>query len=182
MGFTDLSVRRPVATTLISVGMLLFGIMGYLSMPTSDMPSVDFPTIQVNAGMPGASPETMAATIATPLEGAFADISGLASMTSTNGTGQTSITIQFSLDRNIDSAAQDVQAAISKAILPQGLPNPPTFTKVNPSDQPILYIAMRSDALPLSTVNRYADLYVGKRIATIRGISQVVIYGNRNMP
>ncbi|MCJ7593992.1 MAG: efflux RND transporter permease subunit, partial [Desulfobacterales bacterium] len=179
MGFTDLFIRRHVATTLISIGMLLFGVMGYLMMPTTDMPNVDFPTIQVSAGMPGANPETMASTVATPLEGAFADISDVVSMTSSSSTGQTAITLQFGLDRNIDAAAQDVQAAISKAVLPQGLPRPPVFSKVNPSDQPILYITMGSETLPLSTVNQYADLYVAKRISTIKGVSQVVVYGEQ---
>ena len=139
MSPTELFIRRPVMTTLVSVGLLLFGIIGYFSLPTSDLPAVDYPTIQVTASLPGASPETMASAVATPLESEFTDISGLDSMSSNSILGQTTITLQFKLSRNIDAAAQDIQAAISKAVLPSNLPQQPTYSKVNAAEQPILW-------------------------------------------
>src|SRR5579872_4326077 len=135
MNITELFIRRPVMTVLVMVGILLFGIAGYRALPVSDLPNVDFPTIQVNAGLPGASPETMASSVATPLERQFSTIPGLDSMTSTSARGSTSITLQFSLDRDLDAAAQDVSSAIIGALrrLPDGMPSQPTFRKVNPA-------------------------------------------------
>ena len=153
MTIPEFFIRRAVTTTLVMAGLLGFGILSYRSLPVSDLPNVDFPTISVTAGLPGASPETMASSVATPLEKQFSSIAGVDSMTSTSALGATSITIQFALDRNIDAAAQDVQAAISKAArqLPTGMPAPPSYQKVNPADQPILYLALSSPTLPLST-------------------------------
>ena len=152
---TDLFIRRPVMTALLMLGILFFGLMGYRLLPVSDLPNVDFPTIQVSASLPGASPDTMAAAVATPLEKQFSTIAGIDSMTSTSALALTNITIQFSLDRSIDGAAQDVQAAIAKAAsqLPPGIPTPPTFQKVNPADQPIFYLALSSSTAPLYAVD-----------------------------
>src|SRR5205085_1938037 len=147
--------KRPIATTLVMVGILFFGVIGYRGLPVSDLPTVDYPTINVNAGFPGASPETMAATVATPLETAFASIPGIDQITSSSSQGSTNITLTFVLSRGIDAAAQDVQTAISRVVrqLPQGMPAPPSYNKSNPSDQPILFFAVQSQTLPLSTVN-----------------------------
>ena len=133
-------------TTLIMIGILLFGAAGYRALPVSDLPNVDLPTLLVTASLPGASPETMAAAVATPLENQFSTIAGMNSMSSSNSLGNTRITLEFDLARKLDGAAVDVQAAITQAsrMLPQGMPTPPTFTKVNPADQPILYIALTS--------------------------------------
>ncbi|MFH1059376.1 MAG: efflux RND transporter permease subunit [Pseudomonadota bacterium] len=179
MGPTELFIRRPVATTLICLGMLLFGVMGYLSLPTSDLPSVDYPTITVSAGLPGASPETMATAVATPLEREFTDISGLSSMSSSSTQGSTSVTLQFDLSRNIDAAAQDVQAAISKAVLPANMPTPPTYSKSNASAQPVFYMSMGSETIPLYLVNDYGQTFVARRISMINGVAQVLIYGEQ---
>ena len=143
MHFTELFIRRPVMTTLVMLAILLFGVMSYRYLPVSDLPNVDFPTILVTVNLPGASPETMASAVATPLERQFSTIAGLDSMSSTNALGVSQITLQFNLSRNLDAAAQDVQSAISKAgnQLPPDLPNPPVYQKVNPADQPILYLA-----------------------------------------
>src|SRR5215510_4647043 len=140
MTASGLFIRRPVMTTLVMMDILVFGVFAYRLLPVSDLPSVDFPTIQVNASLPGASPETMAASVATPLEKQFSTIAGIDSMTSVNALGLTSITIQFELSRSLDAAAQDVQAAIAKtgSQLPPELPNPPSYQKVNPADSPIL--------------------------------------------
>jgi hydrophobic/amphiphilic exporter-1 (mainly G- bacteria), HAE1 family len=179
MNIPELFIRRPVTTTLVMMGILIFGIMGYRLLPVSELPNVDFPTIQVSSSLPGASPETMASSVATPLEREFSTIAGLDSMTSTSALGLTRITLQFSLERNIDAAAQDVQTAISKAarLLPADLPTPPTFRKVNPADQPILYLALSSSILPLSTVHEYADTLMAQRISMINGVAQVQIFG-----
>ena len=179
MNIPELFIRRPVTTTLVMLGILIFGIMGYRLLPVSELPNVDFPTIQVSSSLPGASPETMASSIATPLEREFSTIAGLDSMTSTSALGLTRITLQFSLERNIDAAAQDVQTAISKAarLLPSDLPNPPSFKKVNPADQPILYLGLSSSILPLSTVHEYADTLMAQRISMINGVAQVQIFG-----
>ena len=151
MNFTALFISRPVMTTLVMLGILIFGIAAFLHLPVSDLPNVDFPTIQVSVSLPGASPETMASAVATPLEKQFSTIAGIDSMTSTSVLGNTQIIIQFSLSRNIDGAAQDVQAAITQAQrqLPQNLPSPPTYQKVNPADQPILYIALTGPTIPM---------------------------------
>jgi HAE1 family hydrophobic/amphiphilic exporter-1 len=179
MNIPELFIRRPVMTTLVMVGILLFGVMGYRALPVSELPNVDFPTIQVSANVPGSSPETMASSVATPLEREFSTIAGLDSMTSISGLGNTQITLQFTLGRDIDAAAQDVQTAISKAarLLPQDMPTPPYFRKVNPADQPIFYLALGSKILPLSTVNEYADTLMAQRLSMISGVAQVMIYG-----
>ncbi|GAB7079094.1 efflux RND transporter permease subunit [Megalodesulfovibrio paquesii] len=181
MNLCEPSIRRPVATTLVMLGLLLFGVMSYRVLPVSDLPAVDFPTISVSASMPGADPETMASTVATPLEREFATISGIDSISSTNYQGNSRITLQFNLDRNIDAAALDVQAAISKAqrALPDDLPAPPSFRKVNPADQPIFYISMASDTLPMSQVDEYADTMIAQRLSMLPGVAQVSIYGSK---
>src|SRR5574341_1544548 len=178
---TALFIRRPIMTTLVMAGILFFGIMGYRLLPVSDLPNVDFPTIQVTASLPGASPETMASAVATPLEKQFSTIAGIDSMTSSSALGLTNITIQFTLDRHIDAAAQDVQAAIAKAQtqLPPGMPIPPTYQKVNPADQPILYLALSSPTLPLYSVDEYAETLLAQRISTISGVAQVQVFGSQ---
>jgi HAE1 family hydrophobic/amphiphilic exporter-1 len=181
MHFTELFIRRPVMTTLVMLAILIFGAMSYRYLPVSDLPNVDFPTILVTVNLPGASPETMASAVATPLERQFSTIAGLDSMSSTNALGISQITLQFSLNRNLDAAAQDVQSAIAKAgkQLPPDLPNPPVYQKVNPADQPILYLALYSDTLPLSTVNEYGDTFMAQRISMINGVAQVQIFGEQ---
>ncbi len=178
---TDLFIRRPVLTTLLMAAILLFGVMGFRLLPVSDLPNVDFPTIQVQAALPGASPETMASAVATPLEKQFLTIAGIDSMTSSSALGITQITVQFSLDRSIDAAAQDVQAAITKAapLLPPGMPTPPTYQKVNPADQPVLYLALSSLTLPLYQVDDYAQTFLAQRISTINGVAQVQVFGSQ---
>jgi HAE1 family hydrophobic/amphiphilic exporter-1 len=179
MNISELFIRRPVATTLVMLGILFFGIVGYRLLPVSDLPNVDFPTIQVTAALPGASPETMASAVATPLEKQFTTIAGLDNMTSTSILGVTQITLQFSLSRSLDAAAQDVQAAIGAAArqLPPGMPTPPTYQKVNPADQPILYLSLTTPALPLSVLNEYAETMMAQRISTVSGVAQVQIFG-----
>jgi HAE1 family hydrophobic/amphiphilic exporter-1 len=168
-------------TTLVMTGILLFGIMAYRLLPVSELPNVDFPTLQVTAGLPGASPETMASSVATPLEREFSTIDGLDSMTSTSALGITQITLQFALNRDLDGAAQDVMAAISRAqrLLPPEMPNPPSFRKVNPADSPILYVALGSPILPLSTVDEYAETLMAQRISMVSGVAQVQVYGSQ---
>ncbi|MCI0356705.1 MAG: efflux RND transporter permease subunit, partial [Acidobacteria bacterium] len=181
MNVSELFIRRPVTTTLVMMAFLLFGIMGYRVLPVSDLPNVDFPTIVVNASLPGASPETMASAVATPLERQFSTIAGLDSMTSSSGQGYSSITLQFNLGRDIDAAAQDVQAAIAKTSsqLPPDMPTPPSYQKVNPADQPILYLALYSPTLPLSTVDEYAQTFVAQRISMVSGVAQVQVFGSQ---
>ncbi len=168
-------------TTLVMVGILVFGIVGYRELPVAALPNVDFPTISVSASLPGASPETMASAVATPLEKQFSTIASVDSMTSTSSLGSTSITLQFGLERNIDAAAQDVQAAISSALrqLPTQMKTPPTFRKVNPADSPILYIAFTSKTLRLSTLNEYAENVLAQRISMVGGVAQVNVYGSQ---
>jgi len=179
MNIPELFIKRPVMTTLVMVGILLFGIMGYRLLPVSDLPNVDFPTLQVSVNFPGASPATMASAVATPLERQFSTIAGLDSMNSTSTQGNTLITLQFNLSRNIDAAAQDVQAAIARAQrqLPPDMPSPPSYQKVNPADQPILYLTLSSSTLPLSAVHEYADTFVAQRISMISGVAQVQVFG-----
>jgi len=181
MNLPELCIRRPVMTTLLMGGILLFGLIAYRYLPVSDLPSVDYPTIQVGASLPGASPETMAASVATPLERQFSTIAGVDSMTSVSAMGLSSITIQFALERNIDAAAQDVQAAIAKAArqLPPGMPTPPVYSKVNPADQPILYLALTSPTLPLSVVDEYAETMLAQRISMVDGVAQVSVTGSQ---
>jgi HAE1 family hydrophobic/amphiphilic exporter-1 len=168
-------------TSLIMIAIFIFGVVSYRLLPVNDLPNVDFPTIQVNANLPGANPDTMAAAVATPLENQLSTIAGVDSMTSTNGVGTTRITLQFNLDRDIDAAAQDVQAAISLAIrsLPKDMPTPPSFRKVNPADQPVLYLALSSPSLPLSSVDEYAQTLIARRISTISGVAQVNVFGSQ---
>jgi HAE1 family hydrophobic/amphiphilic exporter-1 len=179
MNVADLFIRRPVTTTLVMLGILMFGIMGYRLLPVSDLPNVDFPTIQVSASLPGATPDTMASAVAMPLEKQFSTIAGLDSMTSSSSQGSTQITLQFNLSRNLDAAAQDVQAMIAKAArdLPQNLPSPPSYQKVNPADAPILYLAMSSPTLRLSDVDEYAETLIAQRVSMISGVAQVNVYG-----
>lgn len=181
MSISDIFIKRPIMTSLVMLAVMIFGVFAYRILPVNDLPSIDFPTIQVTSNLPGASPETMASAVATPLERQFSTISGLDSMTSTNGQGISIITLQFSLDRNIDAAAQDVQAAISKAArqLPQDMPSPPSYQKVNPADSPVIYLALSSPTLPLSDVNEYADTVISPRISMIKGVAQVLVYGSQ---
>ena len=181
MNIPELFIRRPIMTTLVMMSILVFGIAAYRLLPVSDLPNVDFPTIQVSAGLPGASPDTMASAVATPLERQFSTIAGLDSMTSTNALGNTRITLQFNLSRDIDAAGQDVQAMMAKAAkqLPQNMPTPPTYNKVNPADQPVLYLALSSPTLPISTVYEYADTFIAQRISMISGVAQVQVFGSQ---
>src|SRR5579885_1892888 len=181
MNLAEVFIRRPVMTTLLSLALVIFGIVAYRQLPVSDLPDVADPTIVVSASLPGASPEMMASSVATPLERQFSTIAGVTQMTSASTQGQTNITIQFDLTRNLDAAAQDVQSKISAAEseLPIGMPSPPSYEKVNPSDNPITYIGMSSSTLPLSTVDRYAETYLGERISMIPGVAQVEVYGSQ---
>jgi hydrophobic/amphiphilic exporter-1 (mainly G- bacteria), HAE1 family len=180
VNFTELFIRRPVMTTLVMAGILIFGLVAYRQLPVSDLPAVDYPTISVSANLPGASPETMASSVATPLEKQFSTIPGVETMTSTSTQGGTSISLQFALSRNIDAAAQDVQAAISQAVrqLPQEM-LPPSFRKVDPSSSPILYFALRSTTLPLPQLDEYAETFLGQRLSTVDGVAQVQVYGSQ---
>ena len=181
MNLPELCIRRPVMTTLLMAAFVFFGLIAYRALPVSELPSVDFPTISVTANLPGASPETMAAAVATPLEGQFSTISGLDSMSSTSAQGTTSITLQFSLERNIDAAAQDVQSAIAAAQrkLPPSMPTPPSFRKINPADAPVFFIALTSPTLPLPLVNEYAETQLAQRLSTISGVAQVQVFGQQ---
>ena len=181
MNISKAFIERPIATSLLMLGILLAGLIAYAMLPVAPLPQVDFPTIQVAASLPGASPETMASAVATPLERQFAQIAGVSQMTSSSGLGTTSITVQFDLGRNIDAAAQDIQAAINAAggQLPKDLPNPPTYRKVNPADSPILILAVYSDTLPLTTVDDYADTILAQQIAQMPGVAQVSIGGEQ---
>jgi HAE1 family hydrophobic/amphiphilic exporter-1 len=172
-------IRRPVMTTLVTASFVAFGLAAYFKLPVADLPTVDFPTIQVTASLPGASPETMAASVATPLERRFSTIAGLTAMNSNSIQGSTQISLEFSLERNIDAAAQDVQAAIAATArnLPANLPAPPTLTKVNPADQPIIYFALTSATLPMSTLNRYGQDLIAQRVSTVPGVAQVTVFG-----
>ncbi|WP_019501167.1 efflux RND transporter permease subunit [Pseudanabaena sp. PCC 6802] len=179
MNLSEIFIRRPIMTVLVMMGVLILGLGSYRMLPVSDLPNVDFPSIQVTANLPGASPETMAASVATPLEQQFSSIAGITSMNSTSNLGSTQITLQFDLSRSIDGAAQDVQSAISAATrkLPTTMPAPPSYRKVNPADQPILYLSLNSSVLPLSEVNKYAETQLAQRISTIDGVAQVNVFG-----
>jgi HAE1 family hydrophobic/amphiphilic exporter-1 len=178
MNLTTVFIRRPVMTTLVMIGILVFGIVAYRQLAVSDLPNVDFPTITVSATLPGTSPQTMAATVATPLEKGFSTIAGIDNMTSTSSLGQTQIVIQFALDRNIDAAAQDVQAAIAQTIrqLPQGI-IPPSYQKTNPADAPILTLALTSNEVPLSTLDEFGETTLAQRLSMVGGVAQVLVYG-----
>src|SRR5499426_1283002 len=181
MNMSGLFIRRPVTTTLVMLGILMFGILAYKSLPVSDLPTVDFPTITVSANLPGASAETMASSVATPLEKNFSTIAGLDSMSSTSTLGRTQITLQFVLSRNIDAAAQDVQAMIARTArdLPRAMPSPPSFRKVNPANNSILLLALTSDSLPLSTVDEFAQSILAQRISMVNGVAQVDVLGSQ---
>jgi hydrophobic/amphiphilic exporter-1 (mainly G- bacteria), HAE1 family len=181
VNLAELFIRRPIATTLVMAAILISGIAGYRLLPVSDLPNVDFPTILVSASLPGANPDTMASSVATPLERQFSTIAGVDSMSSVNALGITQITLQFSLSRDIDAAAQDVQAAIAKTAsqLPPSMPTPPTYQKVNPADQPILYLSLNSPTLPLSAVDEYAETLIAQRVSMISGVAQVGVFGSQ---
>jgi HAE1 family hydrophobic/amphiphilic exporter-1 len=174
-------ISKPIMTTLLMAALLIFGAFGYSTLPVSELPNVDFPTIQVSASLPGADPQTMASSVATPLESQFSTIAGISSMTSTSSQGSTSITIQFNLDRDIDGAAGDVQTAIQAASrqLPSNLPSPPTLRKVNPSDSPIIYLAMESPTMPLYQLDKYAENLLARQLSTLAGVAQVNVYGSQ---
>jgi HAE1 family hydrophobic/amphiphilic exporter-1 len=180
MNLSALFIKRPVTTTLIMLGILVFGVMAYRLLPVSDLPVIDFPTIQVQAGLPGASPETMASAVALPLEKQFSTIAGLTGINSTSSQGQTNITLQFDLSRNIDAAAQDVQAMIARTsrALPAGMPAPPSLQKNNPTDQPVMYLVLQSKTLPLSMIDEQAQL-LAQRLSVVNGVAQVGIGGSQ---
>ena len=180
MNISEPFIQRPIATSLLMFGVLLMGALGYTLLPISSLPPVDFPTIQVTGQYPGASPDVMASSVTTPLERQFGQISGLAQMTSVSSFGNASITLQFVLDRDIDAAAQDVQAAMNAAngVLPK-MPNPPTYSKVNPADTPILTLQIRSDSLPLEKVNDLADTVIAQKLSEVSGVGLVTIEGNQ---
>jgi len=173
-------IHRPVMTTVVMAGLLVFGLFAYSSLPVSELPSVDFPTINVSASLPGANPENMAASVATPLERQFSAIAGVTSMSSSNTTGNTNITLQFDLSRNIDAAAQYVQTAISQSIrqLPVNMPSPPTLRKVNPADYGIIYLAITGDSVPLTQLDEYAETRVAEQLSQINGVAQVLVFGS----
>lgn len=181
MNLSELYIRRPIMTTLVMIGILIFGWMSYQTLPISYLPNVDYPTIQVTAARPGASPENMSSSVARPLEKQFSSIAGLDTLSSTSTYGKTQLTLQFNLRRNIDDAAQDVEAAIqaSSGQVPNDLPNPPTYSKVNPADQPILYLYLKSPTLQLSQVDSYAQTYIAQKLSTISGVAQVQLYGSQ---
>jgi len=182
MNISEPFIRRPIATSLLMLGILVFGIIAYGLLPVAALPKVDFPTIVVTTNYPGASPDTMASSVAEPLEQQFAAIPGLAEMTSTSGIGSTQITLQFDLERNIDGAAQDVLTAINAAtgVLPKDLPSPPTYKKTNPADRPVLIYAVYSDAMPIYRVDDYAYTVLAQKLSTVKGVSQVLVFGQRS--
>src|SRR5450755_461520 len=181
MNLSEIFIRRPIATSLLMAAIALFGIVAYRTLPVSDLPSVDFPTLNVQANLPGADPATMASAVATPLERQFTAIAGLDSMTSSSSTGNSNITLQFDLSRDIDGAAVDVQTAIAEAmpLLPPGMPAPPSFHKSNPADWPIMSFAVTSKSLPLWTVDEYAETMIAQRISMVSGVAQVQVWGTQ---
>src|SRR5437764_247899 len=181
MNVSEPFIQRPVATSLLMAGVFLMGALSYYLLPISALTSVDFPTMQVTAQYPGANPEVMASSVTTPLERQFGQISGLGMMTSISSFGNSSITLQFNLDRDIDAAAQDVQAAMNAAngVLPKNMPNPPTYSKVNPADSPILTLEITSDSLPLEKVNDLADTVLAQKLSEVTGVGLVTIEGNQ---
>ena len=181
MKATAIFIQRPVMTTLVMISILLFGLLAYRQLPVSDLPNVDYPTIQVSANLPGASPDTMASAVATVLEKQFSTIAGIDSMTSVSQQGQSQITLQFALTRDIDAAAQDVQAAIARSArqLPSNMPSPPSYQKVNPADSPILYLVLTSPMLPLSALDEFGQTLIGQRISMIDGVAQVMVFGSQ---
>src|SRR6202522_1957586 len=182
MNISEPFIQRPVATALLMAAVGFVGLVSFPFLPVAPLPRVDFPTISVNATLQGASAETMAASVAAPLERQFGQIPGVTQLTSMSALNGTSITIQFELNRNIDSAGQDVQAAITVAgkTLPQQMSTPPSYKKVNPADSPILMLAAQSDTLPLITVDDYADNFLAQQISQVRGVAQVIIGGEQH--
>src|SRR6266850_1803852 len=180
MNLSEIFIRRPIATSLLMAGIALFGVISYRALPVSDLPQVDYPTITVNAGLPGANPNTMASAVATPLERQFTTIAGLDSMTSNSGQGSSSVTLQFDLSREIDGATVDVETAIAAAmpLLPPGMPTPPSFRKSNPGDQPIYFLAITSAAMRLSDLDEYAERMIASRISMVEGVAQVQVFGS----
>ena len=181
MNVSEPFIRRPIATSLLMAGVIMLGLLGYFLLPIASLPQVDFPTIQVVTRYPGASPDVMTSAVTTPLESQFDQISGLTSMSSTSSFGVSTITLQFDLNRDIDVAAQHVQAAINVArgYLPNDLPNLPTYSKVNPADTPILTLALTSDSLPIATVNDFADTLLAQKLSQVSGVGLVTIEGNQ---
>jgi HAE1 family hydrophobic/amphiphilic exporter-1 len=179
MNVAEVFIKRPVATTLLCLSILIFGVMGYQLLPVADLPTIDYPTIQVMANLPGANPDTMASAIATPLEKQFSTIAGITSISSSSRQGNTSITLQFDLDRNIDAAAQDVQTMIARSArtLPPGMPSPPSYSKQNPADTPVLFLTLSSPTLPLAQVDRYAENTLAQRLSMVTGVAQVNVFG-----
>ncbi len=179
MNFSATFIRRPIATSLLMLGIALFGVIAYRALPVSDLPNVDYPTISVSASLPGADPSTMASAVATVLERQFTTIAGVDSMTSTNSLGNTNITLQFDLSRKVDGAAVDVQTAIAEAmpLLPAGMPNPPSFRKVNPSDGPVLMLCILSPTLTMYDLDEYAERGIAQRISMVNGVAQVQVMG-----
>src|SRR5215470_5989913 len=179
MNISEVFIRRPIATSLLMLAIAMFGVIAYRALPVSDLPQVDYPTLNVNASLPGADPGTMASAVASPLERQFTTIAGLDSMVSRSGSGSTNITLQFDLNREIDSATVDVQTAISAVmpLLPAGMPSAPSFRKNNPNDQPILMLNLTSNTLPLSVLDDYAETMIAPRISMVEGVSQVTVQG-----
>jgi len=180
MNLSELFIKRPITTTLIMLGICVFGTMAYRLLPVSDLPVVDFPTIQVGANLPGASPETVASAVALPLEKQFSTIAGVTAINSTSTLGGTNITLQFDLNRNIDAAAQDVQSMIAKTqrVLPPQMPTPPSYQKANPNDQPVILLALLSPMLPIWMVDEYAQSTMAQRISMVNGVAQVNVFGS----
>ena len=179
MNISETCIRRPVLTTLMTASLIVFGAFAYRLLPVAALPAVDFPTIQITATLPGASPETMAASVASPIERQLSTIAGISSMNSSSSLGQSQITVQFDLGRNIDGASLDVQTALATAArrLPVEMTTPPFFRKVNPGDFPVLYVSMRSDTMPLSAIDDYAETVLAPQISQLPGIAQVLVYG-----
>ena len=182
MSLSEPFIRRPVMTVVLTVSAILFGVLSYFTLPVNDLPAVDYPVIQVSVNYPGATPETMANNVATPLERQFMQIPGLELITSNSGTGHSSFVLQFDLSKSLDAAATDVQAAINQATgkLPVDLPSPPTFTKTNPNDQPIIYVGLDSDSVTEGQLYDYANTQVGERISILPGVSQVHVFGSQS--
>src|SRR5215471_14654626 len=179
MNPSEVFIRRPIATSLIMLGIAVFGVVAYRSLAVSDLPNVDFPTLNVGAGLPRADPGTMASAVASPLERQFTTIAGLDEMTSSSSTGGTNVTLQFDLERDIDSAAVDVETAIAAVmpLLPSGMPAPPSFRKFNPADSPIMYFALTSRTVPMPVVDDYAENQLAPRMSMVSGVSQVMVWG-----
>src|SRR5271166_2232093 len=182
MNISAPAIERPVATTLLTIALLLAGALGYMQLPVAPLPQIDFPVISVGAGLPGASPETMASSVATPLERQFGRIAGINQMTSSSQLGSTGVTMQFDLDRNIDAAARDVQAAINAArgYLPADLPSNPTYRKINPADAPVMILVMTSDALTQDQMYDVADSIMGQKLAQVEGWARFLCGAHRN--